>query len=246
MHCLEMLLRQLLERQTSLCVYGNNPAAPFSWHSWCTFRSDFLSNVPDINIFYSFTFFFTAILCLRKPVRGLGARRLLVTSIPLQGGQGCIRVHRAMLWCPWNSTDGSIGESTRGGNTGSKQKSAAIGFSWFEEERLLSDLQVWRTRIGNPVLEFIETLWTISWIIVRIWEKEDQRNSILKISFQNDFYFLKKYWVTGSSRLNKTVFPRSPVYLYLTIQWLISARRASHSPVRHLVRDRSKMKYYTQ
>jgi hypothetical protein len=134
-----MLLRQLLERQTSLCVCGNNPAAPFSWHSWCTFRSDFLSNVPDINLFDSFTFFFTAILCLRKPVRGLGARRLLVTAHTrgtrmykrsvLVVGHG-VQKDVAMLWCPWNSTDGSIGDSTRGDNTGSKHKSAAIGFSW--------------------------------------------------------------------------------------------------------------------
>ena len=52
-----------------------------------------------------------------------------------------------------------------------------------------------------------------------------EKNWIPKMSLQNDFYILNKYWVTGTgpSRLNKTyVFSLSPLYLYLTIQWLLS------------------------
>ena len=82
------------------------------------------------------------------------------------------------------------------------------------------------TRIGNTVLEFIEIIRTSTCIIVTSHLKT-QRNWIVRLSLQNNFYILNKYWVTGSSRnsrFNKTyLLSLWSLFLDLTIQYLTSA-----------------------
>jgi hypothetical protein len=62
-------------------------------------------------------------------------------------------------------------------------------------------------KLETPILEFNEPIRTITIALSlcgRKWEKI-KRKLILKLSLQNDFSILNKYWVMDLSRLNKNI-----------------------------------------